>query len=99
MADEGWVSIADLNREPEASPTWGDYGRSAASGALTLGSNVSALGRQMFEAGRDDEGSAAWKTLQEAFSDSAEDVQKGMSEAGQKRLSAAVTSPEFWEAP
>ena len=94
-----WDVFATTDTEPSKEPTWGDYGKAAASTAASIAAGGAGLVREFYEAGRSDKGAAVFKALQGAARTTGEDIQESMTPEGKDRFEAAVTSPKFWEHP
>jgi hypothetical protein len=80
-------------------PTWGDYGKAAASGAASAGAGLSGLMRQMYEAGNSPEAAQIFRGLQRAARSTGEDIEESMTPEARERLGAGVTTQKFLEHP
>jgi uncharacterized glyoxalase superfamily protein PhnB len=99
----GFEPYLDPVTDENASPTFGDYGKTAAA-SLTGGvlAPTAALTRATTEQGQNPTSrfvNAMSKVLQQHLNETTEDINESRTDVARKRAEAAVTSPDFWEHP
>jgi hypothetical protein len=95
-------SIGELNEGGVANDeqvTWGDYGRAVAAGVDDVSSAINSGARFLKEKLGQDDDAEINKIESQLSQMDADDRIGGMSEAARKRITATVTSDEFWSAP
>lgn len=98
----GWSPLDDVvpnKAEEEASPTWGDYGTAVKAGGYDVLGSLQAAGRYLTELSGDEGGQRYYKALGQINDLDTQDAVEGLSPAARKRLTAAVTSEDFWSHP
>ncbi len=98
MADEDYLATPDPEDNGPVG-TAGDFGKTLAAGALDVGSNLAALSRYAFEAGKSQHGAEISSALQNLFGGSAEDIRDTMNPATRELAASTLTSQQFWEHP
>lgn len=84
--------------QTEENPTWGDYGKAFGQGAAGLGANVAAGGRYLAE-GQNQNVADLFGAFQGALGKARDDITDSMTPEGRNRLSATLTSEQFWQHP
>jgi hypothetical protein len=106
MADDEWTQYPGLGTgdqgSSDESPTYGDYGKTLASGATGAAAGVAGLARRATDGVETAEGrfaNAMSKVLQKSLNETTDDINASRSASAKQRAEAAVTSPEFWNHP
>jgi hypothetical protein len=93
----------DLAFDPSAASSgdvsWGDYLKTLGAGTASIGSGLAAASRQAFEAGNSKAGADLSHVIQDAFGEVEGSITGSMGEEAKKRLSASITSADFWDHP
>lgn len=84
--------------QTEENPTWGDYGKAFGQGAAGMGSNLAAGGRYLAE-GQNQNVADLFGAFQGALGKARDDITDSMTPEGRNRLSATLTSEQFWQHP
>ena len=79
--------------------SWGDYLKTLGAGTAAVGGGLAAATRQFYEAGRSENGAKLSKAIQDAFGGVEEGIRDTMGDEAKKRLSASITSEDFWNHP
>lgn len=82
--------------QDNSSPTWGDYGKAAQSGAYDLAGYVTAGARLAGDEFGLDTLSKNSKDAQEEWHQASEDTRSQMSDAARRRMEAALDDPDFY---
>ena len=91
--------VPTTQEEQQSSPSWSDYGKTFVHGSEKLGSSLEAASRYLGDLQGDEDVSAFWGAGQRRTNRAADETFESMSDVAKKRMSAAVTSSEFWEHP
>ena len=97
MSWDAWA--AQPKSEEEQSVTWGDYGKALGQGATGVGEGAASLARHFYEMGKSTDAADLSRAIQGAFGKAGQDIVGSMTPEGRNRLSATITSDQFWEHP
>ena len=79
--------------------SWGDYLKTLGAGTAAVGGGLAAATRQFYEAGKGENGAKLAKAIQDAFGGVESGIRDSMGDEAKKRLSATITSEDFWNNP
>lgn len=96
----GWSPYGEPTKpEDTESPTWGDYGTTFKAGLQDLQSAIQAGARYLNEVTGDREGERYYRATGKLTDMDVQETLEGLTPAARKRLTATVTSEDFWSHP